>query len=66
MASAEPLSSISFPNSALSRNKGKNCAMKRAAAAMNVCVQLASSGSPAKAAASNAAAGPTSRTLQPW
>ena len=65
MASAEPLSSISLPNNAPSRNSGKNCATKRAAPFMKVCVQCASSGSPEKAAASTAANGPTSSTLQP-
>ena len=65
MAATEPLSSISLPNSAPSRNSGKNCARKRAALPMKVCVQWASSGSPANAAAINAAAGASSRTLQP-
>ncbi len=65
MALTEPLSSISLPNSAPSRNSGKNCATKRAALPMKVCVQCASSGSPAKAAAISAAAGASSSTDQP-
>src|SRR5262245_11458397 len=65
IAETEPLSSISLPNSAPSRNNGKNCARKVAAALMKVCVQVASSGSPAKAAAMRAAAGASSSTLQP-
>ena len=65
IAETEPLSSISLPNSAPSRNSGKNCAMKRAALPMKVCVQWASSGSREMAAASSAAAGASSSTLQP-
>ena len=61
----EPLSSISFPNSAPSRKIGKNCATKPAALPMNVCVQFASSGSRANSAATSADAGARSRTLQP-
>src|SRR5215472_1718008 len=61
----EPLSSISLPNTAPSKNNGKNCARKRAALSMKVCVQLASSGCPPKAAAMSAATGATSKTLQP-
>ena len=51
MASTEPLSSMSLPNSAPSRNSGKNCARNCAALPMNVCVQWASSGSRETAAA---------------
>ena len=65
MALTDPLSSISLPNSAPSRKIGKNCAMNCAALPMNVCVQWASSGSPAKAAATIATAGASSNTLQP-
>ena len=65
MASTEPLSSISFPNSAPSRNSGKNWEMNPAAADMKVKVQCASSGSPENAATTNAAAGASSSTLQP-
>ena len=65
IAETEPLSSISLPNSAPSRNSGKNCARNCAALPMKVCVQCASSGSPAKAAAISAAAGASSSTLQP-
>src|SRR6476469_6129896 len=65
IAETEPLSSMSFPNKAPSRNSGKNCARKVAALNMKVWVQLASSGSPAKAAVSSAAAGASSSTLQP-
>src|SRR5262245_1235490 len=65
MAATEPLSSISLPNRAPSRNSGKNCARKVPAAVMKVCVQVASRGSPAKAAAMSAAAGASSSTLQP-
>ena len=39
---------MSLPNTAPSRNSGKNCARKRAALPMKICVQLASSGSPAE------------------
>ena len=55
IALTEPLSSISLPNSAPSRNSGKNCARNCAALPMKVWVQCASSGSPAKAAATSAA-----------
>src|SRR6516225_247207 len=65
MADTQPLSSMSLPNSAPSRNNGKNCARKAAALPMKVCVQLASSGSSANAAASRAAAGARRSTLQP-
>ena len=65
IACTEPLSSISFPNSAPSRKIGKNCAMNRAPLIMNVCVQCASSGSPANAAATSAAAGASRSTLHP-
>src|SRR5258706_3954587 len=65
IASTEPLSSISLPNRAPSRNKGKNCARNPAALPMKVCVQCASSGSRAAAAAISAAAGAISKTLQP-
>src|SRR5262245_33116361 len=65
MAETQPLSSMSLPNKAPSRNNGKNCARKAAALPMKVWVQLASSGSIANAAASRAAAGASSRTLQP-
>src|SRR5262245_25081944 len=65
MADTQPLSSMSLPNSAPSRNNGKNCARKAAALPMKVCVQLASSGSSAKAAASRAAAGASRSMLQP-
>jgi hypothetical protein len=65
MAVTEPLSSMSLPNRAPSRNSGKNCARNVAALVMKVWVQLASSGSPAKAAASRAAAGASRSTLQP-
>ena len=65
IAVTEPLSSISFPNSAPSRKSGKNCAMKSAAELMKVCVQLARSGSPEKAAAINAATGASPSTDQP-
>ncbi len=65
MASTAPLSSISLPKTAPSRNSGKNCPTNWAALPMNVCVQLASRGSPAKAAATRAASGASSSTLQP-
>src|SRR5262245_40730868 len=65
MADTQPLSSMSFPNRAPSRNNGKNWARKVAALPMKVCVQLASSGSSANAAASSAAAGARRSTLQP-
>ena len=65
IASTEPLSSISFPNSAPSRKIGKNWAMKPAAADMKVSVQCASNGSPENAATTSAAAGASSSTLQP-
>src|SRR5207344_3356744 len=65
IAETEPLSSMSLPNRAPSRKSGKNCARKVAALNMKVWVQLASSGSPANAAASSAAAGASSSTLQP-
>src|SRR5262245_36221890 len=65
MAEALPLSSMSLPNKAPSKNKGKNCARKIAALPMNVCVQLASRGSIANAAATKAAAGARRSTLQP-
>ena len=64
-ADTEPLSSMSLPNRAPSRKIGKNCARNRAALPMKICVQLASSGSPPKAAATRAAAGASSSTLQP-
>src|SRR3984957_2247905 len=60
----EPLSSISLPNSAPSKKIGKNWARKRAVPPMKVWVQWASSGSPAKRAATSAAAGASSSTLQ--
>src|SRR5215467_10261351 len=65
MAWTDPLSSMSLPNSAPSRNIGKNCAMNCAALPMKVCVQWASRGSPAKAAATIATAGARSSTLHP-
>ncbi len=65
MASADPLSSISLPKTAPSRKIGKNCDTKPAAPPMKIWVQDASKGCPAKAEASRAAAGATSRTLQP-
>ena len=65
IAATEPLSSISLPKTAPSRNSGKNCRMKPAAAPMNVMVQLASSGSCAAAAAISAATGASTSTLQP-
>src|SRR5215813_861697 len=65
MVSTDPLSSMSFPNSAPSRKIGKNCAMNCAALPMNVCVQWASRGSLAVAAATNATAGARRSTLQP-
>src|SRR5712671_2063083 len=65
IAATEPLSSISLPNSAPSRNSGKNCARKPAALAMKVWVQWASSGSRENSAAIKAANGASSSTLQP-
>src|SRR5262245_11197926 len=65
IAWTDPLSSMSFPNSAPSRNIGKNCAMNCAALPMKVCVQWASRGSPAKAAATIATAGARRSTLHP-
>src|SRR5258706_7379753 len=65
IAATEPLSSISLPNSAPSRNSGKNCARKPAALAMKVCVQWASSGSRENSAAIKALSGASSSTLQP-
>src|SRR5262249_6308563 len=56
---------MSLPNSAPSRKIGKNCAMNCAALPMKVCVQWASRGSPAKAAATIATAGASRSTLQP-
>ncbi len=65
MTSTEPLSSMSFPNTAPRRNKGKNWARNFAAPPMKVSVQWASNGSFAAAAAMRAAAGANSSTLQP-
>ncbi len=65
IAATDPLSSISLPNSAPSRNSGKNCARKPAALAMKVWVQWASSGSRENSAAIKAATGASSNTLQP-
>ncbi len=65
IAVTEPLSSISLPNTAPSRNSGKNCRMKPAAEPMNVIVQFASSGSRAATAAISAAIGASTSTLQP-
>src|SRR6202022_3870520 len=65
IAATEPLSSISLPNSAPSRNSGKNCARKPAALTMKVWVQWASSGSLENNAAIKAANGASSSTLQP-
>ncbi len=65
IAATEPLSSISLPNTAPSRNSGKNCATNPAPEPMNVCVQCASSGSAESAATSSPAAGASSSTLQP-
>src|SRR5947208_11347181 len=65
MAWTDPLSSMSFPNSAPSRNIGKNCAMNCAALPIKVCVQWASRGSPARAAAKIATAGARRSTLHP-
>src|SRR5215813_10153850 len=65
MAWTDPLSSISLPNNAPSRNIGKNCATNCAALPMKVCVQWASRGSPAKAAATIATAGAMRSTLHP-
>src|SRR5258708_26722873 len=65
IAATEPESSISLPNSAPSRNSGKNCARKPAALAMKVWVQWASSGSRENSAATSAASGASSNTLQP-
>src|SRR5579864_6638874 len=66
IAATEPLSSINLPNSAPSRNSGKNCARKPAALTMKVSVQWASSGSRENSAAIKAASGASSSTLQPW
>src|SRR6202020_2144875 len=57
----EPESSISLPNRAPRRKIGKNCMTNCAALAMKVCVQCASSGWPANAAARIAAAGANTR-----
>src|ERR1700722_12951513 len=65
IAATEPLSSISLPNNAPSRNSGKNCARKPAALPMKVWVQWASSGSRENNAAIKAATGASSSTLQP-
>src|SRR3974390_223689 len=65
MALTDPLSSMSLPNNAPSRNIGKNCATNCAALPMKVCVQWASKGSPAKAAATIATAGASRSTLHP-
>jgi len=65
IAETEPLSSMSFPNSAPRKKMGKNCDMKCVAPPMKVCVQCASNGSPADAAAISAAAGASNNTLQP-
>src|SRR5947199_1067606 len=65
IGATEPLSSISLPNSAPSRNSGKNCARKPAALTMKVWVQWASSGSRENSAAIKAASGASSNTLQP-
>ena len=65
IAETEPLSSMSFPNSAPRRKIGKNCDTKCVAPPMKVCVQCASKGSRAKAAAIRAAAGASNKTLQP-
>ena len=65
MASTEPLASISLPNSAPSRNSGKNCATNVAAVPMKICVQLASTGCPASTAASSAQSGARIRMDQP-
>src|ERR1051326_3112434 len=65
IACTEPLSSISLPNSAPSRKIGKNCATNAAPLPMKVCVQWASSGSPANAAATIATNGASRSTLQP-
>src|SRR5215813_1473631 len=65
MVCTDPLSSMSFPNSAPSRKIGKNWAMNCAALPMNVCVQWESRGSRAVAAATRATAGARSSTLQP-
>src|SRR5271169_6780372 len=65
MEETEPESSISLPNSAPNRNKGKNCATNWAALSMKVCVQLASNGSAAKVAAIRPAIGASRRMLHP-
>ncbi|MEH2539545.1 hypothetical protein V1287_003479 [Bradyrhizobium sp. AZCC 1699] len=65
IAATEPLSSISLPNRAPSRNSGKNWARKPAALTMKVWVQWASSGSRENSAATSAASGASSSTLQP-
>src|SRR5262249_14547617 len=65
MVCTDPLSSMSFPNSAPSRNIGKNCATNCAALPMKVCVKWARRGSLAAAAATRATAGARRSTLQP-
>src|SRR5262245_29360952 len=65
IAVTEPESSMSLPKTAPSRNKGKNCITKPAAAPMKVMVQLASSGSLAASAARSAAMGARTSTLHP-
>jgi hypothetical protein len=65
IALTEPLSSMSLPNSAPSKNKGKNWPMNVAVLDMNVCVQWASTGSLANTATTTVAAGAMSRMLQP-
>ena len=64
-ASTDPLSSMSFPNSTTSRKIGKNCARNCVALPIKVCVQCARSGSWPAAAAASAAAGASTRMLQP-
>ncbi len=56
---------MSLPNNPPSRNKGSHLPTKRDAPPMNVCVQWASTGSPEIAAATSAATGATTSTLQP-
>src|SRR5512140_2588731 len=65
IAATEPLSSISLPNSAPSRNSGKNCARQPAALSMKVWVQWASSGSRENSPAISPASGASSSTLHP-
>src|SRR5579859_4330197 len=65
MADTEPESSISLPNTAPSRNNGKKRARKSAALPMKVWVQCASRGSRENRAATRAAIGASSNTLQP-